>query len=129
MDIVHGHEHFYEAGTWEPGGGRWKMRMPDKVDAGVTIVVKIAAIFLAGWFASSAYHTTLLHQKKAEALTTLQTQVIPKLASVAGCQTRRAQIATSEAVKANAEGSDVDIAAIPNCPKPSVPKIAVPLAK
>ena len=103
--------------------------MSEKLDRVVTVGSKYLAVLLAGWFASSAYHTTLLHQKKAEALTTLQTQVIPKLASVAGCQAKRAQIATKEAVIANAEGVDVNLAAIPNCPKPSVPKIAIPVAK
>ena len=99
--------------------------MSAKIDRGVTVGSKYGAMLLVGWFGASAYHTTLAHQKKAEALTTLQTQVIPKqarviqkLASVAGCQTKRAQVATREAVKANAAGIDVDIAAIPNCPPP-----------
>lgn len=105
--------------------------MSAKIDRGVTVGSKWIALILLGWFASSAYHTTLVHHQKAEALTTLQTQVIPKLASVAGCQTKRAQIATSEAVKANAEGADVNISAIPNCasPKSAVPKTAIGVPK
>lgn len=69
-----------------------------------------------------------LHQQAAT-LHTVQTVTLPKLAAVAGCQTKRAQVATKEAAIANAEGTDVDLAAIPNCPKPSVPKMATGVPK
>lgn len=98
--------------------------MSETVNRGVTVASKFGAVFLAGWFASSAYHTTLEHAQKAAALTALQTQVIPKLASVAGCQAKRAQIATSEAVKSK-NGDDIDLAQIPNCPAPKA-AVAVP---
>lgn len=96
---------------------------PERIDNGITVWSKRIGLILIGWFAADAYHGTLGLYQKAAQLKVEQTQVIPKLASVAGCQAKRAQIATNEAVKANAEGADVDIAAIPNCP---APKIVIP---
>ena len=49
-------------------------------------------------------------------LTKVETVEIPKLKSVAGCQTVRAQVATNQAIISE-HGGNVDFQAIPNCPK------------
>lgn len=57
-----------------------------------------------------------LHQQ-ALALHTVQTVTLPKLASFAGCQTKRANIAKGEAITSE-NGGNVNLAAIPNCALP-----------
>lgn len=90
----------------------------EKIDHGVTRWSKVGALILVGWFASSAYHGTLDLTQKARKLQTVETVTLPKLASVAGCQTKRANIAKAEAVKSE-NGADADIASIPNCAVPT----------
>lgn len=63
-----------------------------------------------------------LHQQAAVAHK-LQTVDIPKIKSVAGCQTVRAEVATQVAEGAEA-GANVDVSQIPNCPKLPTKKIA-----
>lgn len=66
--------------------------------------------------------------RKAEKLQVVETHDIPKLKSIAGCQTLRANTATTLA-KASEKGADVNLAAIPNCaslkPIPRVPASAI----
>lgn len=74
-----------------------------------------AMVFVVGWIACSAYYKIPNLWQKQAALVQVQTQVVPKLKSIAGCQTVRARVATAEAVRSE-NGADVNLAAIPNCP-------------
>lgn len=76
------------------------------------------AIFFAGWITSAGYFQVAAHWDQSTELQTIESVTLPKLASVAGCQTKRANIAKAEAVKSE-NGADADIASIPNCAVPT----------
>lgn len=89
----------------------------EKLDNGITRWSKIGGIFLAGWFASAAYHGTLTAKKAEEAL--------PAIVAEANCEHRRADKATVLAK----QNEIVAPSAIPkDCPHPHV-EIAPDLAK
>lgn len=78
-------------------------------------VSMLGMVFVAGWISCSAYYAIPhLWQKQAQ-LIQVQTKEVPKLKAIAGCQSLRAKIATTEAVKSE-NGADVDLREIPNCP-------------
>lgn len=79
----------------------------ERVDNGITRWSKIGALFLLGWFASSAYHGTLTASKAVKALPVVQAE--------AGCEHYIARKATALAK----ETVVVDPKAIPadHCPR------------
>lgn len=78
-------------------------------------VALAGAVFYAGWIASAGYFQVATHWDQTAQLKHIEAVDLPKLKSVAGCQTVRANIATNEAVKSQ-NGADVDLGKIPNCP-------------
>lgn len=100
----------------------------DKIDTGVTRWSKIGAIFLAGWFLSSAYHGTRTAEKAVKA--------VPALEAQAGCEhwrSHKAEVVAKQAITAaNSDTIPVpDAKAIPkdNCEKAGVPPAANPVPK
>lgn len=101
----------------------------DKINHGITYWSKFGAVFLAGWFSSSATYGTLgLHQKEA-ALQHVQAVDLPQLKGALNCEAvrgDRASVVASTAIVANAvEGVRVPSPAeIPkdNCPHPIAAK-------
>lgn len=94
----------------------------DLVDHGITKWSKVVGLVLLGWFASSAYHGTLVGEKAKRA--------VPVLQAEAGCEHWRADVAKDVAKKAitaanEFTGDAPSVKAIPrDCPHPpvSVPK-------
>lgn len=96
-----------------------------RIDEAITkriplLLVAVVSSLATSWF----YKTPELHQK-AEQLEVVEHKEIPKLKDIAGCQTKRAQVATKQVVLSEA-GGDVHLSDIPNCPKlppPSAPSV------
>lgn len=72
----------------------------ERLDAGFTRWSKVAAIFLAGWFASSGVHGTLSAAKAIKA--------VPVLQAEAGCEHWRANKTAIIAKKAIAGANSAD---------------------
>ena len=82
------------------------------VDHGITKWSKIGALVLLGWFASSAYHGTLVGEKAKQA--------IPVLKAEAGCEHWRADVNKKLAL----QPTIVDPKQIPrDCPHPTTPPL------
>ena len=90
------------------------MMAAEKLDTGVTLGTKLAAMFIAGWLASSWWYGTGSFHKMEKA--------IPALQAEAGCEHWRAKVASNLALGTQM----VDKSQIPkDCPHP---KIDVPEA-
>jgi hypothetical protein len=86
------------------------MMKPDEVDSGVSKLSKAVALILIGWFASSAYHQTLVKDQKAQVLERVQKVDLPKLKAQAaqvpllkakvGCEHWRAKVTEDVAKQA-----------------------------
>lgn len=77
------------------------------------------AIFYVGWISSAGYFQIAKHWDQTKELHTIETTVLPQALSIAGCQTKRADIAVGDTPAPQGEI---------NCPRPPLPKSSIPPA-
>lgn len=101
--------------------------MAEHVDHKITLFSKVGAVFLAGWFASSAYHGTMALNQKARTLQHVEAVEIPKLKKAVHCEDARANKSAAVAGQAIL-GANIDSVPVPkfrDIPSDDCPHVAI----